>query len=60
MKITLYLVAVLVLALALSLSSIAIATGGDSAEERSQDLSTGQRFLVLFSGNVRGELEPCG
>jgi hypothetical protein len=38
----------------------AYAADEHSADENSQKLIKEQRFLLLFSGNVRGELEPCG
>lgn len=60
MKGTLKLSAVICLTLLTYLFSIACATDGHCADETSLGLSKGQKFLVLFSGNVRGELEPCG
>lgn len=57
---TLKLSAVICLTLLTYLFSIACATDGHCADETSPGLSKGQKFLVLFSGNVRGELEPCG
>ncbi|MGA7277490.1 MAG: hypothetical protein WBW79_06090, partial [Desulfocapsaceae bacterium] len=60
MKRTLKLSAVICLTLLTYLFSIACATDGHCADETSPGLSKGQKFLVLFSGNVRGELEPCG
>ena len=60
MKRTLKVSTVICLTLLTYLFSIAWATDGHCADETSQGLPKGQKFLVLFSGNVRGELEPCG